>query len=103
MLLKLIKTNIVIQKRVVFRAARAYIQRAPRLFSRAANGHGEQRHKIECTLTPADAYLLQIQKSDPNECEMWFDVAVVKGSSLVVSHHHANPSQDDVRNGSLFL
>jgi len=44
----------------------------------------------------ADAYLLQIQKSDPNEGEMWFDVAVVKGSSLVVSHHHANPSQDDM-------
>lgn len=42
----------------------------------------------------ADAYLLQIQRLDSNE--EWFDVAVVKGNSLVVSHHHSKPSNEEV-------
>ena len=44
----------------------------------------------------ADAYLLQIQKLDSSESNDWFDVAVVKGNSLVVSHHHSRPSSEDV-------
>eukprot|EP00116_Pleurobrachia_bachei_P004171 sb/3464433/ len=44
----------------------------------------------------ADAYLLQIQRLEQPDKNHWFDVAVVKGNSLVVSHHHAKPNSDDV-------
>ncbi|XP_063678974.1 host cell factor 1-like [Bolinopsis microptera] len=44
----------------------------------------------------ADAYLLQIQRLDNSDVNEWYDVAVVKGNSLVVSHHHSKPSSEEV-------
>ena len=38
----------------------------------------------------------QIQRLEQPDKNHWFDVAVVKGNSLVVSHHHAKPNSDDV-------
>ena len=47
--------------------------------------------------------MLQIQRLDNSDVNEWYDVAVVKGNSLVVSHHHSKPSSEDVSTFVNFL